>query len=363
MTGRLLLASIVVAMHPMSLSASIGPIFDSHENTWDATHIVVVEGEKIVASWKGDLKPGTTLPSGADRFARIPVPPLGRLLNPPREKAAAAIGKHRVLFLAHMPQQGDETKKPMWMAADSAGHPSNPTSITSVAWIEGERVYYAGQMSNPGELVLCELGSLSELKQRVDLGIALRDLFDLAKRDGDAKRCAVRLGVLAPTLASYSRTGGVRDCASELIRCGESAVSIFTRWIVDPGGKYQFRESGLWGLSQLGDIGIDGMIGVLNEETAYWKTVAAELKGRSVRDVTGKGLFTRVPSHLYHLLAQVRNMKLSEANQERLKSHKALLELDRLLREVPGMKPEKSEMVEVHKILQDILAGKFRKDG
>lgn len=362
MAFRNLISAIGLLSCPTLASASVLAYYDDQESTWQASHIVFVEDGKVKESWKGDLKVSQKLPEGASIFTELVVPGPSPLDPGAEKKPNPVTGRRLVIFLKRGVPFGSEDKKLVWMAARQVQAFNEINAVADVAWVEGERIFTVFQPIRPGGYELEENGSLTSLKQRVDLGIALRSLFDSAKADSDLRKRADRLAALAPTLATYAGTRAVNDCAIELSGCGASAAPIFTRWITDPSGNYQYRVSGLWGLSQLGDLGIDGMISILDSETAYWKAVAAELKGRSVRDVTGKGIYTRVPNHLYHLLAQVRRMKLSEANQERLKSHKGLLELDRLLREVPGMKPEKSDMVEVHKILQDILAGRFRKD-
>ena len=106
------------------------------------------------------------------------------------------------------------------------------------------------------------------------------------------------------------------------------------------------------------------MVKILDVETDFWRGVAENLRpGETVRE----SMLTNVrawrnPNHLYHVLSATQGMKLSAANRERLRKHTGLLELDKLCRTKPGMKPEKSDMVSAHGVLQEILAGKFRTD-
>ena len=363
MTGRLLAILIALSLTPARGWAETAPLgFDAHKNTWNATHIVVVDDGKVAESGTGDLKVGAALPDGAARFARIPVPgpdPWPARWGLPAEKLPPISGKRMVLFLAFVPRQFAGSKEPVWMGADSAGHHDDPVRPATVAWVEGDRVYTAVGVDGDGTYALTADGGIAGLKQKVDVGLALRAQFDIARVDPDLKRRAERLDVLTPLVAKYADFSAVGDCAIELVRCGAPAGPVFTRWALE--GKGGDEDSGLWGLSRLGDLGMDGMLKVLDREVEYWTAVAGRPRpGRAARDVTAQGASPRSPNRLYHVLYHARAMKLSPANRERLTKHPGLIELDRLVTTPPGLMPESSDMKSAHGILRDILAGKLQ---
>jgi len=53
-------------------------------------------------------------------------------------------------------------------------------------------------------------------------------------------------------------------------------------------------------------------------------------------------------------------MKLSAADQERVRKHTGLVELDRILRDLADTKQDESDMAKARETLRDILAGKFQ---
>src|SRR5262245_42093587 len=109
--------AVLSTIAPNSALAESLPWYDPQKNTWNATHIVVAEGGKVVESWKGDLKAGDPLPEHAARFTRVPVPgpdPWSKLTG---EKPPVVSGKRMVLFLAHVPQEGQDPKTLVWMGA------------------------------------------------------------------------------------------------------------------------------------------------------------------------------------------------------------------------------------------------------
>ena len=69
MIGRLIATVAALALMPgHGFSAFMLP-FDAQHNTWNATHIVVVEGGKVIECWKGGLKAGDALPKSGDVHA------------------------------------------------------------------------------------------------------------------------------------------------------------------------------------------------------------------------------------------------------------------------------------------------------
>jgi hypothetical protein len=247
------------------------------------------------------------------------------------------------------------------MGAECPGFPSHPPSAQNVAWVEGDRVYTMGAVYGVGTYALRPDGGIAGLKEKVELGLALQARFEAAKADPDPGRRAERLVALTPFVSKLSFYGR-SDCVWEVSRCGKAAVPHLVSWEKEPKGEHQ--STALYALCGLGDVGIDAVLKILDDETAYWKAVAANLKlGQTVRESPRPDPFQwRGPNRLHHVLQATRGMKLSAANQERLRNHAGLQELDKLLTTKPGMKPEKSDMVGAHEMLRDILAGKFQGD-
>ena len=344
--------------------ASALPPYDAPTNSWNSTHVVVVEGGKVVESWKGNLKVGDALPEGAARFTRLPVPGFAKELFVPDKTHPEITGKRLILFLAYVPILEKDEKKRFWMGADAPGLPSNSVSPTAVAWLEGDKVYTVCQQSRPGPYVLEENGRVAGLRQSVSLGIAIRAQFDAAKSDADPEARAARLIVLISIVSKCAGSYGRSDCFEELGKCGKSAMPYLADWVLEP--KAELADDALSTLTRLGDVGFDGMLKIVDAETKYWKAVADDLfEGEWVdqRTHTNDIYRWRGPNRLRSILNSAHSMKLSAENRQRLSKHAGLIELEKTLRTKQGMKPEKTDMEAAHKILQDILAGKFRKDG
>jgi hypothetical protein len=360
MTGRLF-ATLAMAAIPVPGLAEDLPEFEPQHNTWNATHIVVVEDGKVVESWKGDLKTGATLPEGAARFTRIRVPGPDPWQKSSGDKPPTVTGKRMVLFLAHVPQQGGDPKTPVWMGAYAPGHPSIEVTAADVAWVEGDRVYTAYQPINPGGYALTESGGIAGLRQRVDVGLALRAQFEAAKADKDPAKRAERLAVLTPFVSNYAGYYGVSDCFEALGTCGRTAVPLLTKWATEHKGK--FRGEAFNALTRLGDDGFDAVTKILDAEARYWKAALGSLRpGKTVRDLPPESFDQSRPNQLYHALSAAARMKLSAENQERLQKHPGLRELDDLLGTKPWARPEKSDMATAYEALRVIVTGKFRKE-
>lgn len=354
MTRRVFTAALILTAAPAPAFGSILLPFDAQRNTWASTHIVLVEGGKVVESWTGDLKAGDPLPAEAERFTQIPVPGPDSWPRPAGEKAPRVSGTRMVLFLAFVAREGGDPKKRVWTGAGFA-----PTS--SVAWVEDDSVFSAYQPKNPGGYALTESGGLAGLKQQVDLGLALRKQVEAAIAEKDPGRRAERLVVLTPFVSKYAGYVGLSECVWEVSKCGKPAIPHLARWASDPRGE-GWSES-LYALGRFGDDGLDAVVKVLDREAAYWEVAASELKpGETIYDWTRSRPAGRSPNHLYHVLQATRGMKLSAGNKERLQKHPGLRKLDDLMATNPALTPKKSDMEAAHTILRDILAGKFRPD-
>jgi hypothetical protein len=359
MKQRWLISVAVFASGPAVGFAGLLLPFDPQRNTWNATHIVVVEGEKVVESWAGDLKPGDRLPEGAAGFARIPVPADDPIRKAERQKLPLVSGKRKILFLTFIPRGKEGSKTSAWTGADWRWTERVGPRPTAVAWVEGEMAYAVYQPVNPGGYAIGEYEPVAALKQQVEVGLALKAQFAAARAEKDTARRAARVVALAPFVSNFAGNYGEVDVIEALGGCGAAAVPYLTRWATGPHTRYS--ELALPALCRLGPVGLDEVMKVLDEEVSHWKDVAAKLKPGQMVDepVEVKYAPWRGPSHLVHVLDAVRRMQLSDADRERVRSHAGLRELARLLASKPGMRPEHSDMVRAQQLLYEILAGRF----
>ena len=359
MTGRLIATVAALAlMSGHGFSAFMLP-FDAQRNTWSTTHIVVVEGGKVVESWKGDLKVGELrYPKGSRGTRGFPYPVRTRGSKLSGEKPPVVSGKRMVLFLTFGPQQDkDPTTRSGRAPTCRATRPGAVGDGRRLG--RGRRGVLRLPADQPGGLCARHDGGIAGLKQLVDVGLAIRAQFEAAKADPDPGRRAERLAALTPIVANYARYSGKSECIGEVSRCGPAAVPHLAQWATEPTGEYV--DLAIHALCGLGDVGFDAVVKLLDDEVRQWKQVADGLKpGESVRESPRTGLYWwRGPHHFHRLLRATRSMKLSEGNRERLRTHPGLRELDQLLTTKPGMKPEKSNMANAHEVLRDILAGKI----
>jgi hypothetical protein len=366
-TQSLLISAAALGFAPSKCAALELPPFDAQRNTWNATHVIVIESGKVVESWAGDLKPGDSLPDGAARFARIPVPDVDPIrktiaekLPELHEKLPIVTGKRAILFLVHVPRSDKNTKAPEWIGADFWSRPDDGAHPTAVAWVEAEEVFTVHQPHNPGGYAIGESGRVAALKQLVDVGLALKGQFAAAKAETDLARRADRLAALAPFVSHYAGRVGERDLVEALRACGAPAVKYLAQWADGPWTGYS--EPALDVLCGLGPVALETVLKLLDAEVRYWKSVAAKLEpGEKVREPEGDRYSPwRGPRRLLRVLEDVRGMKLSEADRKRIQEHAELREFDKLLTSKPEMKPENSDMVRAHALLRDILAGRFR---
>jgi hypothetical protein len=360
MSTRLLLAATLSAIPGSALAEIRGRGFDVPNHTWAATHIVVTEDEKIVESWKGNLKVGDKLPEGAAAYARIQPPAFDpEWVEQSGDKAPTVTGKRMVLFLCYMPEYGQ--KDPVWMGAQCPGFPSHPPSAVNVAWIEGKRVYSVGGWNYRWYRGLGSAWGIAALKEEVERGLELQAKFEAAKAERDPGRRAERLIALVGPVNAYSSLWGKHDVIDAVGACGKAAVPKLVEWATDP--KTKFRDEAMWALCGIGDHALDAVIKILDAETAYWKDVAANLKpGQDIHRVPPSPQSPwRTANGLYHLLSAVCSMKLSADGQKRVRENPGLVELDRLLTR-KGAVPPKSDMATAQEVLRDILAGKFKSD-
>jgi hypothetical protein len=360
MTGRLLVVAALAAAPGAARAEGVGRGFDAPNLTWAATHIVLVEGEKVVESWAGDLKPGDELPDGAAAYARIRPPRLDPdWVKASGRKPPVLPGKPMVLFLAYVPDETEEDKRRVWMGAECPGFPSHPPSARNVAWVEGDRVYVLGGMNHEWLEGLGSPGTLAGLREQVGLGRALRARFDAAKAEPDPAKRADRLAALAPAVVTYAGLWGKYDAFDPVAGCGAAGVPHLVRWATDPEGKA--RHEARSALCRTGDAGVGAVLTVLDGQVRYWTGAADRLKpGQAAGDLSGNPQNPWAGNGLYHLLVGVRAMRLSADNQKRVREHPGLAELDRLLEARPELKAGLVRMDDAHRRLRDIRAGRFR---
>jgi len=362
MMRHLLIVLAVLVFGSMPLFASTPPLgCDVQKNTWQATHIVVVEGGKVVESWTGDLKPGDPIPENVAGLAKIPPPPFDPARLVTGEEPPVVSGKRMVLFLAHVPEYGGDPKKLIWMGATAGGFLDRSESPATVAWLEGDRAYTVDgtYLRGRAAYALRKDGSIAGLKQRVAIGLAIRAQFEAAKADKDLEKRAERIVALIPIAEKYAGTWALGDCTVELANCGAAAIPIFVDWMSHSNPEY--RDHAKWGLKELGVGPIDGVIKLLDGEIQCWRAFAREAKSElTLNDVLGGSPRPPSPNRLHLVLEAVRAMKLSAADQERVRKHTGLVELDRILRDLADTKQDESDMAKARETLRDILAGKFR---
>src|SRR5688500_7111341 len=240
MTRRLLFAC-ALALTPLPAPAALpGRGFDLPNHTWAATHIVLVENEKVVESWKGDLKIGARLPDGAAAYARIKPPAFSPdWLKTAGQQPPAPTGKRMILFLAYVPEYRLEEKGPVWMGAECPGFPRHPPSADTVAWVEGDRVYTIGGRDQMWDGGLGSPDSLANLKDEVERGLKLQRQFEAANAEPDSEKRVTRLVSLLPSVADYADLWGEFDAFPALTKCGKAAVPLLARWAVDLNGRYR----------------------------------------------------------------------------------------------------------------------------
>lgn len=173
------------------------PSFNLDYSVWKATHIVLatesgtIDGRlKVVESWKGDIKPGMELilpelGAFADEKSRR-VQYLWKRPDLPEPYVRFVTGSRIVLFLvkATEPHQAGmpDSKTPVWLPSNYAGHGSFKTSV---AWIENGEGYAFVQVINPGPSVLIHLGTAIEIKARVAAFNVIQIALDRAVTDQD----------------------------------------------------------------------------------------------------------------------------------------------------------------------------------
>jgi hypothetical protein len=355
MAGRLTLTLLVLPFLSVPASAEELPEFDPHLSTWKATHIVVTEGGKVVESWKGDLKVGDALPEGVAPLTKMPVPGLAPWVKQSGEPAKAVSGKRMVLFLAYAVPRNTGDKKPVWLGANWR----SPPREADVVWIEDDHVYSVYQPRNPGGYELIRGGSVAGLKQRVDLGLAVRAQFDAARAEPDLARRVERLAAVQAVVAAYVGYYGVHDLTEELRKCGTAAVPYLAGWAADRNEDHW--SAALYALARVGDDAFDAMVKILDQEVQYWKAVAEEGRPEEGTDrrTPARAHVTHAPYRLHSVLQAAHGMRLSARNKERLRSHTGLQELDKVIGK-PGMKQDEATMAAAREILRAILAGKSR---
>jgi hypothetical protein len=178
----ILISSILGAY--ASAFAGIRPTFRPEDSSWRATDIIVVtEGKEIdgvvqvLETWKGDLKPGSTLKiSELAEFKSKDI----RLVDnhsfrENRGPDEFVSGDRMILFLRDRtkvlagPEDDDEQnaviepeRKPSrWSGANPMGDEVKYATV----WIEGDKVYCFIQIMNPGPSLLCST-SMTEASLR-----------------------------------------------------------------------------------------------------------------------------------------------------------------------------------------------------
>lgn len=143
MIRHALLASLLLAPASAAVAESV-PEFSLDYAKEKATHIVVVGKDgKVLESWRGNLKPGATLPfKAADK--PLAVVEVARLLE---SKVKEVTGERRVLFLIKGGGGRGFDRRPVnWLPA---GYLKPEISLATV-WVEQDECFAIYQWMNPG---------------------------------------------------------------------------------------------------------------------------------------------------------------------------------------------------------------------
>jgi hypothetical protein len=253
-----------------SLWADIG--FDLNDCANRATEIFVADqdGErvKVVENWLGDLKPGTVieLPGLSSKSEKT--------TNYEHEAGPRPIvqRKRAVLFLKLVDPQPGVTPSDIWIGA---GHENRINN--SVAWIEGDRLFanWDPIQDQPMALWPAQLwgppATLANFK-RVTLEIvAVRQALAKARAMTDVNQ---RVAAIEPWLRKTEWYQKSPACVA-MAECGPAAVPLLRRMAHEHGQNFNEVTFALAGAA--GDNAETELIGVLEDELAYWKRVRPKL--------------------------------------------------------------------------------------
>ncbi len=118
MRGSTLLPLLTLVALAAPASAGIAPSFRAESLAWEATHIILVsegaelDGEvEVVASWKGDLPPGTPL-SLPELAAYAPETQRAVWSWDPEGRARSVSGERLLLFLKQIVEEPAQRGRP-----------------------------------------------------------------------------------------------------------------------------------------------------------------------------------------------------------------------------------------------------------
>jgi hypothetical protein len=249
----------------------IMPRFDYEATTWNATHVVVVDGGEVmdgdfqvIETWKGDLAAA----------ARLSIPELAVFKDVNTRKVSdwfrqretnprdVVTGRKMVLFLVKAGQGEDQ-----WLSAmlhfDFRHHIDY-----SVVWVENQDAYAIEQPRNPGPNVIVPLdGGIAKLKSDVANLLILRSRFDKVMQRENGAEKAMALHEFAISNSWHAR----HRAFAALGRCGPSAAPVL-RGIVDDPEFVKYHGDAIEALAAaLAEDGGSDLLKLLREETSFWK--------------------------------------------------------------------------------------------
>jgi len=244
----------------------IRPSFDERPASWNATDIVVVDGEGTVQeSWKGGLVAGDALD-----LQTLAVPQglsIEYVWSQPDDTSPTELsGKRMVLFLC---REENTEGRVQWSPQDSFGGIK-----VSTVWIENDQTFAFIQVINPGPSRLVPLRlSEQELKEKVEGIISVQFGIQEAAKTKDARE---RVRGLMAFVDSEER-GFRRAAFMEIAKCGEPALP-FLRDLLSKPEQVHLHDEVIETIAAAGgQSALSDLLSVVDEELKYWKKVGPDL--------------------------------------------------------------------------------------
>jgi hypothetical protein len=276
---RVVAAVVVLVGFAPDVRAELLPEFSLGDCAWNATHILVVDAAgKVVEAWKGDAKVGDAIP--LDKL-RLPVeqPVWGEGFARAADKAPKLKAERLVLFLRE--GKPDKRYPSGWRPARRFDGLFPGMFDISAAWVADGKAYTMQQLSNPGDLMLVEEGTVEKFKTDAMAIANRRTALDSAKAEPDlAKRAAL----LKPIATAAGELGRV-EAVEALGTCGEAGVPVLRDVLAarpDKGeqatGKAgDVRLAAVAALARIGKPAQDDLVKLLETQRGFWTAAAPDL--------------------------------------------------------------------------------------
>jgi len=272
----------LIAMTSVAPSSAVARLlipFSLESNTWNSSHVVLVDagaegsdiknGEfTVLQSWCGDLPKGAkiSLPQYA-AFAKDSS--VETFSFDSTEEPTALTCRKMVLFLN---KQETKDKKLSWVTAIWNGHPS-PMEI-SLVWIEDGQVYASLQPMNPGPYRIMKLKTgFESFRTDAEAFIQLKKNFNEAINEPSQGKRALALREFVLSESWHAQHDGFKA----LGKCGEAAAPIVDAILADDRMlKHHGKAIECLG-NALGDKATGRILETLREDTKFWQKTAPSL--------------------------------------------------------------------------------------